>query len=57
VPYLGSVSKSEHCVPVKLQDAAEATTILIQQLKNDVAEAWDNLLLTKITQTHYSAAK
>jgi hypothetical protein len=41
-------------VPIELQDAADNANILIQQLKDDIAEARDNLLLTKVTQAHYA---
>jgi hypothetical protein len=41
-------------VPIELQDAADNADKLIQQLKDDVVEARDNLLLTKITQAHYA---
>jgi hypothetical protein len=41
---------------IELKDAAETATVLIQHVKDDVAKAWDNLLLTKITQAHHSAA-
>lgn len=43
-------------IPIELQDAVENANVLIQQLKDDVAEAHNNLLLTKITQAHYAAA-
>jgi len=42
-------------LPADLQDAAQMATVLIQRLKDDVAEARDNLLLAKITQAHHSS--
>jgi hypothetical protein len=40
-------------LPVELQDTAETATTMINHLKDDVAQARDNLLLAKITQTHH----
>ena len=44
-------------LPNELRDAGETATTVIQRLKNDVAEARDNLLLTKITQAHHASAR
>jgi RNase H-like domain found in reverse transcriptase/Integrase zinc binding domain len=40
----------------ELQEAALTATTIIQQLENDVAQARDNLLLAKITQSHHASA-
>jgi hypothetical protein len=39
-----------------LRDAGKTATLVIQRLTDDVAEARDNLLLTKITQAHYASS-
>jgi len=43
-------------LPLELLNAADTAMTTIQQLTNDVAEARDNLLLTKITQTFHANA-
>ena len=43
-------------LPNELQEAALTATTIIQQLENDVAQARDNLLLAKITQSHHASA-
>jgi hypothetical protein len=43
-------------LPNELQEAALTATSIIQQLENDVAQARDNLLLVKITQSHHASA-
>ena len=43
-------------LPAELQDAAKTAGDTITRLTNDVAEARDNLLLTKITQAHHTAS-
>ena len=43
-------------LPTELLDAAETATKMIEALTNDVTEAQDNLLLTKITQSHHADA-
>jgi len=43
-------------LPAELQDAAKMAGDTIMRLTNDVAEARDNLLLTKITQAHHMAS-
>jgi len=43
-------------LPTKLLDATETATKTIETLTNDVAEVQDNLLLTKITQSHHANA-
>jgi hypothetical protein len=45
-----------NALPLDLMDAAEIAMDVIGKITNDVAEARDNLLLTKITQTHHSDA-
>ena len=40
----------------ELLDAAEAAITTIERINSDVAEAKDNLLLTKISQSHYMDA-
>jgi hypothetical protein len=42
-------------LPLNLHDAGKTATTLIQRLNNNVAEARDNLLLTKITQAHHAS--
>jgi hypothetical protein len=42
-------------LPAELQDAAETATTMINCLKDDVAQAHDNLLLAKITQAHHAS--
>ena len=39
-----------------LRDVGKTATLVIQRLTDDVAEAQDNLLLTKITQAHYASS-
>ena len=39
-----------------LQDVGKTATVVIQCLTDDVAEAQDNLLLTKITQAHHASS-
>lgn len=41
-------------LPIELQDAALTAMLVIQQLEDDVAQARDNLLLAKITQSHHA---
>ena len=43
-------------LPVDLLGAADTAIKTVQKLADDVAEARDNLLLTKITQSHNSDA-
>jgi hypothetical protein len=43
-------------LPVDLQTAGDATTTIIDRLTNNVAQARDNLLLTKITQAFHASA-
>jgi hypothetical protein len=43
-------------LPEELQDAGVTATSLIEQLQDDVAQARDNLLLEKITQSHHASA-
>ena len=40
-------------LPTELLDAAETAITTIEKINSDVAEAQDNLLLTKISQSHY----
>jgi hypothetical protein len=40
-------------LPVELADTVQTATSVINRLKDDVADAHDNLLLSKISQTHY----
>jgi hypothetical protein len=42
-------------LPVDLQTAGNTATTIIDRLTNDVAQACDNLLLTKITQAFHAS--
>jgi hypothetical protein len=42
-------------LPADLADAGQTPTSVINTLANDVANAHDNLLLSKISQTHYAS--
>jgi hypothetical protein len=43
-------------LPDDLQDTARIALTVIQHISDDIAEAHDNLLLTKITQAHHASA-
>jgi hypothetical protein len=43
-------------LPLELQTAGDAASDIIKRLTDDVAEARDNLLLTKITQAYHTSA-
>jgi RNase H-like domain found in reverse transcriptase/Integrase zinc binding domain len=43
-------------LPVDLQTAGDTATMIIDHLTNDVAQACDNLLLTKVTQAFHASA-
>lgn len=43
-----------NCLPTDLLDAAQTAMVTIDKITNDVAEAQDNLLLTKITQAFHA---
>jgi hypothetical protein len=42
-------------LPVDLQTAGDAATMIIDRLTNDVAQARDNLLLMKVTQAFHAS--
>ena len=43
-------------LPDELQDVGVTAMSIIEQLQNDVAQARDNLMLAKITQSHHASA-
>ena len=42
-------------LPIELYDAGQTASTLIDRLMDNVAQAWDNLLLAKITQVHHTS--